>query len=141
MNAHQAVARLANVIRRKHLALKTEQSYSAWLRRFCQPMAMLPADMPSENDSPLPLKALARAPHDSTIYPFHDSRPKKRQSCRKSTAERKFHFAWRRSPHVVFGHCPGLDWLRSTRQLSSKSPAKAKLNFEPLICANQEDRF
>ena len=38
-------------------------------------------------------------------------------------------------PHIVFGHCPGLEWLRSTRQLSSKSAAKARLfsnAFQPL---------
>ena len=47
MNAHQAVARMADVIRRKHLALKTEQTYCAWLRRYCQHLNMLPAQMPS----------------------------------------------------------------------------------------------
>src|SRR6058998_1657698 len=36
MNTDRAVARLAEVIRRKHLALNTEQSYCAWLRRYCQ---------------------------------------------------------------------------------------------------------
>jgi hypothetical protein len=30
-------------------------------------------------------------------------------------------FEWSRAPHVVFGHCPGLDWLRSTRP-SSREP-------------------
>ena len=48
MNAHQAVGRMADVIRRKHLALKTEQTYCAWLGRYCQHLNMLPAQMPSE---------------------------------------------------------------------------------------------
>ena len=30
------------------LALKTEQSYCAWLRRYCEHIAMWPGDMPSE---------------------------------------------------------------------------------------------
>ncbi len=41
MNADQAVARLAEVTRRKHLALNTEQSYCGWLRRYCRHVATL----------------------------------------------------------------------------------------------------
>jgi hypothetical protein len=59
MNADQAVARLAEVIRRKHLALNTEQSYCAWLRRYCQHIAILPADLPSEQKLEQFLTALA----------------------------------------------------------------------------------
>jgi hypothetical protein len=48
------------VIRRKHLALNTEQSYCAWLRRYCQHIAMLPADMPSEQKLEHILTALSK---------------------------------------------------------------------------------
>src|ERR1051326_2436523 len=41
MNADQAATRLAEVVERKHLALNTEQSYCAWLRRYCQHITML----------------------------------------------------------------------------------------------------
>ena len=35
MNTEEAVQKLSDVIRRKHLALATEQSYCAWLKRYC----------------------------------------------------------------------------------------------------------
>lgn len=60
MNADQAVARLAEVIRRKHLALNTEQSYCGWLRRYCQQVAGLPAGLPSEQKIEQFLTALAK---------------------------------------------------------------------------------
>ena len=60
MNADQAVARLAEVIRRKHLALNTEQSYCAWLRRYCRHIAVLPADLPSEQKVEQFLTALSK---------------------------------------------------------------------------------
>ena len=60
MKAHQAVARLSDVIRRKHLALKTEQTYCAWLRRYCQHIAMLPSAMPSEQKLEHFLTALSK---------------------------------------------------------------------------------
>ena len=51
MKTDEAVAKLAEVIRRKHLALKTEQSDCAWLRRYCQHIAMLPAHLPANRSS------------------------------------------------------------------------------------------
>ena len=60
MKTDEAVARLAEVIRRKHLALNTEQSYCAWLRRYCQHIAMLPAHLPSEQKLEQFLTALAK---------------------------------------------------------------------------------
>ena len=60
MKTHQAVAKLSDVIRRKHLALKTEQSYCAWLRLYCQHIAMLPADLPSEQKLEHFLTALSK---------------------------------------------------------------------------------
>jgi len=44
----------------------------------------------------------------------------------------KSHFEWWRSPHVVFGHCPGFDGLRSTGQLSFKPRRKRGL-FETVL--------
>jgi hypothetical protein len=60
MNADQAVARLAEVIGRKHLALKTEETYCAWLRRYCQHVALLPTQMPSEKKLEHFLTALSK---------------------------------------------------------------------------------
>jgi hypothetical protein len=48
MNAEKAVARLAEIIRRKHLALATEHSYCAWLRRYCDYPKGLPSHLSSE---------------------------------------------------------------------------------------------
>ena len=47
MNADQAVARLDEVIPAQAHGSKTEQSYCAWLRRYCQHVTM-PADLASE---------------------------------------------------------------------------------------------
>jgi site-specific recombinase XerD len=60
MNAHQAVARMADVIRRKHLALNTEQTYCAWLKRYCQHIALLRAEMPTEQKLEHFLTALSK---------------------------------------------------------------------------------
>jgi integron integrase len=60
MNAHQAVAKLTDVVRRKHLALKTERSYCAWLRRYCQHISILPAHLPSEQKLEHFLTALSK---------------------------------------------------------------------------------
>ena len=48
MTTEQAIAKLSDVIRRKHLALSTEQSYCAWLRRFCDCVKTLPVSSSSE---------------------------------------------------------------------------------------------
>jgi len=36
MSTEEAVDRMSSVLRRKHLALATEQSYCGWLRRYCR---------------------------------------------------------------------------------------------------------
>ena len=51
---------MAEVIRRKHLALKTEQSYCAWLRRYCDYVKKIPADLSSEQKLERFLTTLAK---------------------------------------------------------------------------------
>ena len=53
MNTEQAIVRLTEVIRRKHLALNTEQSYCAHAKQ-------LPAHLPSEQKVEQFLTALAK---------------------------------------------------------------------------------
>lgn len=36
MNTEQAVEKTINVMRRKHMAFASEQSYTGWLRRFAR---------------------------------------------------------------------------------------------------------
>src|SRR5712692_8785053 len=48
MNTDGAVRRLAEVLRRKQLALATERSYCAWLRRYCDYLKGLPSHTSSE---------------------------------------------------------------------------------------------
>jgi hypothetical protein len=43
MNTDEAVHRLPEVIRRKHLAIATKRSYCAWLRRYCDCFKGLPS--------------------------------------------------------------------------------------------------
>src|SRR5437879_4992876 len=64
MNTEKAVARLTEVIRRKHLALDTERSYCAWLRRYCDNLKKLTAHLSSEQKLERFLNALAQ--HDVT---------------------------------------------------------------------------
>ena len=49
MNTDEAVRRLAKVVRRQHLALATERTYCAWLRRYCDFLKGLPLHLPSEH--------------------------------------------------------------------------------------------
>ena len=49
MNTDEAVRRLTEVVRRKHLALATERTYCAWLRRYCDFLKGLPLHLPSEH--------------------------------------------------------------------------------------------
>ena len=49
MNPQDALQRLAEIIRRKHLALSTEQSYCGWLRRYCDFVKKFPARLSSEH--------------------------------------------------------------------------------------------
>ena len=60
MNATQAVVKLADVVRRKHFSLSTEQSYCGWLKRYCTFLSTLPTDLPSEQKLERFLTALAR---------------------------------------------------------------------------------
>ena len=48
MNLTDALNRMTDVLRRKHLALATEQSYRGWLKRYCAFVVKLPAHLPSE---------------------------------------------------------------------------------------------
>ena len=47
MNTVEAVRRLAEVVRRQHLALATERCYGAWLRRYCDFLKGLPLHLTS----------------------------------------------------------------------------------------------
>ena len=60
MNTAQALQRLTDVLRRKRLALNTEQSYCGWLRRYCDFLKTLPAALPSEQKLERFLTTLAR---------------------------------------------------------------------------------
>ena len=60
MKTEQALQKMADVIRRKHFALNTEQSYCAWLKRYCNYVKTLPAGTPSEQKLERFLSALAR---------------------------------------------------------------------------------
>jgi len=59
MNADEAVRRITEVIRRKHLVLATERTYCAWLRRYCDFLKGLPLHLPSEHKLERFLTALA----------------------------------------------------------------------------------
>ena len=60
MKTEQALQRLTEVLRRKHFALKTEQCYCAWLKRYCNYIVKLPAHLPSEQKLERFLTALAK---------------------------------------------------------------------------------
>ena len=59
MNLTDALNRMTEVLRRKHLALATEQSYRGWLMRYCAFVVKLPAHLPSEQKLERFLTALA----------------------------------------------------------------------------------
>src|SRR5579872_3503769 len=59
MKTDEAVKRLTEVIRRKHLALATERTYCTWLRRYCGFLKTLPLHLPSEHKLERFLTALA----------------------------------------------------------------------------------
>jgi integron integrase len=48
MTTAQAVKTVSDVIRRKHLALNTEQTYCGWLKRYCNYLQTLPPHLSSE---------------------------------------------------------------------------------------------
>ena len=60
MNTDQALQKMTDVLRRKHLALSTEQCYCAWLRRYCDYIRKLPAHFTSEQKLERFLTALAK---------------------------------------------------------------------------------
>jgi len=60
MNTERAIAKLTDVIRRKHLALNTEHCYCAWVRRYCDCVRKLPTHLPSEQKVEQFLTALAK---------------------------------------------------------------------------------
>jgi len=60
MTTVQAIEKLADVIRRKHLSLSTEQSYCGWLKRYCGYVKKLPPELSSEQKLERFLTALAR---------------------------------------------------------------------------------
>jgi hypothetical protein len=60
MNTDEAVRRLTEVVRRQHLALATERTYCAWLRRYCDFLKGLPLHLPSEHKLERYLTVLAQ---------------------------------------------------------------------------------
>ena len=60
MKPDQVVQKLTEILRRKHFALNTEQSYCAWLKRYCNYIRALPSDLPSEQKLERFLTALAK---------------------------------------------------------------------------------
>ena len=60
MNADEAVQPITEVIPRKHLALATERTYCAWLRRYCDLLKGLPLHLPSEHKLERFLSVLAQ---------------------------------------------------------------------------------
>ena len=48
MNVNEALNRITEVMRHKHLARTIEQSYRARLKRYCEFVVKLPAHLPSE---------------------------------------------------------------------------------------------
>jgi hypothetical protein len=60
MNAHQAIDRMRQVIRRQHKALSTEDSYIQWLRRYMKALRQMPPGLSSEKKLETFLTDLAR---------------------------------------------------------------------------------
>jgi site-specific recombinase XerD len=60
MNTDEAVRRLGEVIRRKYVALSTERTYCAWLRRYCDFLKGLPLHLPSQHKPERFLTVLAQ---------------------------------------------------------------------------------
>jgi integron integrase len=59
MNVDEALKRVTDVVRRKHLARATEECYRGWLKRYCEFVVQLPAHLPSEQKLERFLTALA----------------------------------------------------------------------------------
>ena len=60
MNAHQAIDRMRQVIRRQHKALSTEDSYIQWLRCYVKALRQMPPGLSSEKKLETFLTDLAR---------------------------------------------------------------------------------
>jgi len=48
MNSYAAVCRLRDVMRRQHMAFRTESMYVYWLKRYCNAVQRMPPDLTSE---------------------------------------------------------------------------------------------
>ena len=48
MNSYAAVCRLREVMRRQHMAFRTESMYVYWLKRYCNAVQRMPPDLTSE---------------------------------------------------------------------------------------------
>ena len=53
MNRNEAVRRLTEIVRRQHLALATERTYCAWLRRDCHHTNGFPFHLPARMSPPV----------------------------------------------------------------------------------------
>ena len=85
------MAQLAKIIRRKHLARAEENSFSAWLRRYCNNLKGLPVHIMSEQRLERFLSALAKNDMSSgTAYQAFNAVifPEKRSWARKSGSSR-----------------------------------------------------
>ena len=60
MKTEEALHPTREIIRRKHLALSTEDVYCAWLKRYCQFVKKCPPHMPSQQKLERFLTALAK---------------------------------------------------------------------------------
>ena len=60
MQRDEAMGKMREVMQRKHLARNTQQSYGAWLRRYCDFVRMIPSHLPSEQKLERFLTALAK---------------------------------------------------------------------------------
>ena len=59
MKAEEAIQKLKNVIRRKHLSLSTEGSYCGWVSRFCSYIKTMSQQTSSERKVEAFLTSLA----------------------------------------------------------------------------------
>jgi Phage integrase, N-terminal SAM-like domain len=76
MNAHQAIDRMRQVIRRQHKALSTEHSYIQWLRRYVKALRQMPPGLSSEKKLETFLTDLARERDVSASTGSPDLAPK-----------------------------------------------------------------
>jgi len=73
MNPDEALRRLTEVVRRKHLTLATERTYCAWLSRYCDFLKGLLLHLPSEHKlerfvTALAQKALAASTQNQAFH-------------------------------------------------------------------------